>query len=167
MLSCRQFVHASVVAGAAAALDLLSDEVAAMAQTPGTHVPLTPFKDPLPVPQILRPQEMLDGPASLAIYVRAISQRLHSEMPPTPVWGYEGSFPGPTIEVHRGQRLRIGYINDLPANSEFPVTAVLAPHGTQNSPGRGGRLPNANVASLKPWIVTQLHGGRTAAGSEG
>jgi len=107
MLSRRQFVHASVVAGAVVALDLLSDEVAAMAQTPGTHVPLTPFKDPLPVPQILRPQEMRDGPASLTIHVRAISQRLHSELPSTPVWGYEGSFPGPTIEVHRGQRLRV------------------------------------------------------------
>jgi FtsP/CotA-like multicopper oxidase with cupredoxin domain len=167
MLSRRQFVQASISVGAAVALELLSDEVAAMVQGPRPVFPLTPFKDPLPVPQVLRPQQARDGPASLTIHLRATNQRLHSELPPTPVWGYEGCFPGPTIEVRRGQRVRVEYINDLPAEAEFPVTAVLAPNGTQNRAGCEGRVPDANVASLKPWIVTHLHGGRTAAGSDG
>jgi len=64
MLSRRQFVRASVIAGAAVGLDLLSNEVAAMTQRPGLQMPLTPFKDSLPIPQILRPQQVRDGPAS-------------------------------------------------------------------------------------------------------
>jgi hypothetical protein len=47
------------------------------------------------------------------------------------------------------------------------TAAVVAPDGTQNRPGCDGRLPDANVAALRPWIVTHLHGGRTAAGSDG
>jgi FtsP/CotA-like multicopper oxidase with cupredoxin domain len=130
-------------------------------------MPLTPFKDPLRLPTVLRPQETRDGHASLSIRLRAASQRLHSELPPTPFWGYEGALPGPTIEVQRGQRLRVEYFNDLPANDDFPVTAVVAPMGTQNRPGRDGRVTEANVTTLKPWTVTHLHGGRTAAGSDG
>jgi FtsP/CotA-like multicopper oxidase with cupredoxin domain len=166
MLSRRQFVRASIIAGAVGA-ELLSSEVAAMAQRPALQMPLTPFKDPLPLPRILRAQETRDGLTSLTIHLRANNHRLHSELPPTPVWGYDGCFPGPTIDVHRGQRLRVEYINDLPADADFPVKAVLAPNGTQNRPGCEGRVPDANVASLRPWIVTHLHGGRTAAGSDG
>jgi spore coat protein A len=43
----------------------------------------------------------------------------------------------------------------------------VAPNGTQNRPGRDGRPADANVAGLRPWTVTHLHGGRTAAGSDG
>jgi spore coat protein A len=110
---------------------------------------------------------MPDGSTSLSIRLSAGSQRLHSELPPTPFWGYEGCLPGPTIEVHRGQRLRVEYINDLPADGEFPVTVVVAPDGTQNRPGREGRPQDPSVAALRPWTVTHLHGGRTAAGSDG
>jgi FtsP/CotA-like multicopper oxidase with cupredoxin domain len=167
MLSRRQFIQASVVAGAALNLDRLSAADAVAVAGPEHQMPLTPYKDLLRLPPVLRPQETRDGPASLSIHLRAASQRLHSELPPTPFWGYEGSLPGPTIEVQRGQRLRVEYVNDLPADAEFPVTAVVAPKGTQNRPGREGRPAEANVTTLKPWTVTHLHGGRTAAGSDG
>jgi len=104
---------------------------------------------------------------SLTIRLRAATQRLHSELPPTPFWGYEGCLPGPTIEVRRGQRLRVEYVNDLPADGDFPVPAVVAPNGTQNRPGRDGRAADPNVTALRPWTVTHLHGGRTAAASDG
>ena len=168
MLSRRQFVRASVVAGAAFSLDrLVAAAETASAVRPETQPPLTPFKDPLRIPPVLRPQARPDGPASLTIRLRAATQQLHSELPPTPFWGYEGCLPGPTIEVRRGQRLRVEYINDLPADGDFPVPAVLAPNGTQNRPGREGRAPDPNVTTLRPWTVTHLHGGRTAAGSDG
>lgn len=166
-LSRRQFVQTSIVASAALCLDRLSMGGAAPAGEAALQMPLTPFKDLLPLPPVLRPHKTSDGIDSLRISLRATSHRLHSELPPTPLWGYDGSVPGPTIEVQRGQRVRVEYINDLPANEAFPVTAVLAPKGTQNSPGREGRQSDPNVAALRPWTVTHLHGGRTAAGSDG
>lgn len=167
MLSRRQFVQASVIAGAALTLDRLGSAQTTAPQGPGPQPPLTPFKDPLPLPPVLHPEEKANGRASLSLSLRATSQRLHSELPPTTLWGYDGCVPGPTIEVRRGQRLRVEYVNDLLEERDYPVTAVVAPNGTQNHPGRDGRPGDANVAALRPWTVTHLHGGRTAAGSDG
>jgi spore coat protein A len=167
MISRRRFVGTSLAAGAAFAMESLweGDLAADVAST--RKMPLTAFKDPLPIPPVLRPHELLDGPDALRISLRASSHRLHSELPPTVLWGYDGQVPGPTIDVERGQRLRVEYVNDLPADLDYPVTAVLAPKGTQNRPGRDGRPADSNVAALRPWTVTHLHGGRTAAGSDG
>jgi spore coat protein A len=167
MLSRRQFVQSSIVAGAAFAVEQLLDAAAAAVAAPALPPPLTPFKDPLPIPPVLRPRETPDGPASLRINLRATSHRLHSDLPPGTFWGYEGSVPGPTIEVRRRQRLLVEYVNDLPADADYPVTAVVAPKGTQQRPGLEGRPAETNVSALRPWTVTHLHGGRTAAASDG
>ncbi len=50
--------------------------------------------------------------------------RLHPQLPPTLMWGYDGRVPGPTIEVRRGQRVRIAWTNRIPEDSEYPVTSV-------------------------------------------
>src|SRR3954452_11080099 len=152
MLSRRQFVQASITAGAALALERLRHAgIAFAADGPQARPPLTPCTDPLGIPPVLRPSQVNDGVASLRIRLRAASIRLHSELPLTPVWGYEGCAPGPTIEVNRGQRLRVEYVNDLPGDAEFPVKAVTAPKQTQNSPGCEGREADAKVAALRPW----------------
>src|SRR6266568_6252404 len=54
-----------------------------------------------------------------------------------------------------------------PRDEPYPITAVTAPDGTQNEPGRSGRPANQTVATLPPWTVVHLHGGRTAAVSDG
>jgi spore coat protein A len=99
--------------------------------------------------------------------MRPAQVQLHSELPPSEVWTYEGSLPGPTIEVSRGQRVQVEWINAIPADQPYPVTAVTAPDGSQNEPGRSGRPLNQTVATLPPWTVVHLHGGRTAAVSDG
>jgi spore coat protein A len=134
--------------------------------------PLTSVRDRLRVPPVWRP---VSGDGSLAtLRVRMVPRRvrLHAELPPSDVWTYEGRLPGPTIEVRRGQPLRVEWVNALPARTPYPVTAVTAPDPLdgappdripQNVPGRGeGRL-NRAVASLPPWTVVHLHGGRTTA----
>src|SRR5256712_3477764 len=128
---------------------------------------LTKFKDCLRVPPTLHPQQMDDQRYSLRVQMRPAQIQLHSDLPPSEVWTYEGSLPGPIIEVARGQRVQIEWINALPADQPYPITAVTAPDGTQNEPGRSGRPANATVASLQPWTVVHLHGGRTAAVSDG
>ena len=128
---------------------------------------LTKFKDCLRVPPTLHPQQMDDQRYSLRVQMRPAQLQLHTELPPSEVWTYEGTLPGPIIEVWRGQHVQIEWINALPSDQPYPITAVTAPDETQNEPGRSGRPANATVASLQPWTVVHLHGGRTAAVSGG
>jgi spore coat protein A len=99
--------------------------------------------------------------------MRPAQVRPHAELPPSDVWTYEGRFPGPTIEVRRGQELRVQWINAIATGTPYPVTAVTAPDGTQNQPGRSGRMAHGTAATLPPWTVVHLHGGRTLANSDG
>ncbi len=128
---------------------------------------LTKFKDCLRVPPTLRPQIKADQQYILRVHMRPARVQLHSELPPSEVWTYEGSLPGPTIEVSRGQRLQVEWINAIPGDQSYPITAVTAPDGSQNEPGRSGRPANSTVATLPPWTVVHLHGGRTIANSDG
>src|SRR5260221_5796777 len=79
---------------------------------------LTKFKDCLRVPPTLHPQQMDDQRYSLRVQMRPAQIQLHSDLPPSEVWTYEGSLPGPNIEVWRGQHVQIEWINALPARSE-------------------------------------------------
>jgi FtsP/CotA-like multicopper oxidase with cupredoxin domain len=128
---------------------------------------LIKFKDALRVPPTLHPLQVDDQRSHLRIQMRPAQVQLHSDLPPSQVWTYEGSLPGPIIEVWRGQRVQIEWINALPADQPYPITAVTAPDDTQNEPGRSGRSADVTVASLQPWTVVHLHGGRTAAVSDG
>jgi spore coat protein A len=89
---------------------------------------------------------------------------------------YEGRWPGPTIEVRRGRPLVVEWINAIPAGAPYPVVAVTAPDPRpdappeaipQNRPGRDDGKPNAALATLPPWTVAHLHGGRTQATYDG
>ena len=75
------------------------------------------FIDPLPVPPTLSPDtERYPDTDYYEIRMSQFGQELHSQLPETTVWGYEKSFPGPTIEARRGRRTRVKWINDdLPA----------------------------------------------------
>ncbi len=125
---------------------------------------LTPFQDALPIPPVLRPRGR-----EVTLELRSVRRRLHSQLPPTRLWTYEGHFPGPTIEVRRGQKVRIAWTNRI-GDETVPVTAVQVPAATPppvNDPGRGGAMPRADVAAIPPWLVTHLHGAVTAAGNDG
>jgi FtsP/CotA-like multicopper oxidase with cupredoxin domain len=128
---------------------------------------LTKFKDGLRVPPILHPHQTDDQRYNLRIQMRPAQVQLHSELPPSEVWTYEGLLPGPTIEVSRGQHVQVEWINAIPEDEPYPITAVTARDGSQNEPGRSGRPANQTVATLPPWTVVHLHGGRTAAVSDG
>ena len=128
---------------------------------------LTKFKDCLRVPPILHPHQSDDQRYRLRIQMRPAQVQLHSELPPSEVWTYEGLLPGPTIEVSRGQHVQIEWVNAIPEDQPYPITAVTAPDGSQNDPGRSRRSLNQTVATLPPWTVVHLHGGRTAAVSDG
>lgn len=139
---------------------------------------LTKFKDPLRAPPVLHPVPAdNDGHHPLRIHLRPARVSLHSELPPTDVWAYNGHFPGPTITVRRGERVTVEWINDLGAGvGNFPVVAVKVPDPApnippeqipQNQPGRGGGTVDTLLADLTPWTVVHLHGGHTAPPYDG
>lgn len=109
---------------------------------------LTPYVAPLPVPPVLRPASG-DVLRETEIALRPTWVRLHPQLPPTLMWGYDGRVPGPTIEVRRRQRVRIAWTNRIPKGSEYPVTSVeVLPPAATVTPGREGAEPNKDVAAL-------------------
>lgn len=137
----------------------------------GAAQELTPYLDALRVPPTLRPEPTTDPRgAQVEVELTETWTRLHSQLPPTRVWTYNGHFPGPTFEVRRGQRIRVAWTNRL--TGAYPVTSVAVERGdaadpNTNHPGRDGVKPDPDVAALPGWIVTHLHGAETGGGNDG
>jgi FtsP/CotA-like multicopper oxidase with cupredoxin domain len=126
---------------------------------------LTKFLDPLRVPPVIKVAEEHER-HGLEMTAQETFVRLHSELPRTPVWAYEGHFPGPTIEVRRGQRLRVAWQNAV--RGAVPLTAVDVDAAEATAgPGRDGAAPRPDVAALPPWLVVHLHGAHTGAVNDG
>jgi spore coat protein A len=105
------------------------------------------FVDPLPIPALLKPTGNSENAASYQATMTEFQQQLlPAKFPATTVWGYEGSFPGPTIEARRDKPVAVKWINELPQHHLFPVDTTL--HGSE------------------PWqpevrTVVHLHGAHT------
>ncbi len=113
MLTRRQFIKLSSLAGAGMLMPVQLDLIGSLARaaTPG----LTRWVDPLPIPAALKPdRDIHAGMDYYRIAMTQFSQQLHSDLPPTPLWGYGGSFPGPTIEARVGRPVRVTWENRLP-----------------------------------------------------
>jgi FtsP/CotA-like multicopper oxidase with cupredoxin domain len=130
--------------------------------------PLTPFVDPLPIPARYRVSEG----ERLVVGLQTGEHRFHSDLPPSPVWTYDGHVPGPMIDVDRGVRLEVVWDNRL--EGVLPVTVVRAPMfaGEDGVPvqcvaGRGGAEPIRAAEVLPGYAVVHLHGGLTSAPSDG
>ncbi|MBW8486209.1 multicopper oxidase family protein [Actinomadura parmotrematis] len=164
MPSRRQFIAGSAAGiGVAATVQAnLSAFAAAGRVFQDAPTGLAKFADPLPALKILKPD------TALTIRQRATTVKLHSQLPATPVWAYEGAFPGPVIDARRGRRIKVSWQNRI--EGKFPATAVSVPFTGLDSilsPGRGGAAPIEDVANLAPWVVTHLHGGEISGDSDG
>jgi spore coat protein A len=117
---------------------------------------LRKFVDPLPRlrPQ-LPPEAKRDGSPLYDIPMRLVRQKLHRDLPATPLWAYAGQFPGPTIEVRRGQRIFVRWRNELPG-TEFLIPGVFDTH-----------LHGTHHGESRTKTVTHLHGAVAAADSDG
>ncbi len=145
--------------------DLAGDDLAGVDQP--TTATLTPFVDALRVPPTLRPMG-----GELTVEMRAATKRLHSQLPPTRLWTYDGHFPGPTIDVRTGRRLRVTWTNRIDGET-VPVTAVqvfgpdtMVPLPITR-PGRDGAVPREDVAAIPPWLAVHVHGSVTGGGNDG
>jgi len=97
--------------------------------------------------------------------------RFHRDLPPSPVWTYDGHLPGPTIEVRRGVPLEVRWDNGL--SGALPVVVTVAPSAkvegvpVQCVPGRSGGEVDPSAAALTGFSVVHLHGAVTHASSDG
>ena len=85
-----------------------------------------PFSRPLVLPPIAEPSIGTDG-------YRVTARVANTEIIPglqTEIWGYDGSFPGPTIRARSGRGVTVDVVNEL------PVPTVVHLHG--------GRTPAAS-----------------------
>jgi spore coat protein A len=84
--------------------------------------------------------------------MRPVRQKVHRDLPPTTVWGYNGVWPGPTIEARCSEPLRILWTNKLPRQHLLPIDTTI--HGAE--------------ATLPPVrTVAHVHGANTMPESDG
>jgi FtsP/CotA-like multicopper oxidase with cupredoxin domain len=124
-------------------------------------ISLTPYLDPLPLPGVAVPTSGVSGGAAhYNMYITEQFQTLHSELPPTRVWGYNGSYPGPTIEAYRDQVVTVDWHNDLRVweTQELRMHHVLHVDTCLHGPNMTGQVP---------VVVTHLHGGKVDTFSDG
>ena len=125
------------------------------------NIILTPFVDPLPLPGVAQPVVgQPGGAAHYEIEIREVFQQLHRDLPPTRVWGYAGSYPGPTIEARTGHPVTVEWKNELRVfeTQQYRQTHVLTVDTCLHGPDHTGSVP---------VVVTHLHGGHVPADSDG
>jgi spore coat protein A len=120
---------------------------------------LTPFVDPLPIPPALAPTgTRADGALQYTVEAVDAKQQLHSELPDTDVWTYNGAYPSFTIEATVGEPIEVTWVNNLPTARGQRGSHLLdvdeCPHG-----------PNYYADSAR--ISTHLHGGHLPARFDG
>ncbi len=101
-----------------------------------------PFVAPLPVPSVLEPVRTDATTDHYEIAQRAARQEILPGLK-TEVWGYDGIFPGPTLEARSGRKVVIRQWNELPV----PVSTHL----------HGGRTPPESDGYPTDLILPQGH----------
>jgi spore coat protein A len=121
-----------------------------VATLPARKKPVLPsYVDRLPIPSVLRPTQ---DASAIQIRMREFFRRAHRDLPPTRMWGYNSMWPGPTLEVRRGQPLSVEWINQLPTKHFLPIDNTI--HGSEEG------VPEVRT-------VTHLHGALVLPDSDG
>lgn len=179
MISRRRFMAlgAAVGAGLLIPSDWTTDSVDrvfAQGQIPVNPLKLTKYIDPLPIPGVM--PATTPGGTYYEIGAYQLHQRLHSQLPPTTVWGYGASqatagYPAATLEVKRGVPIQVKWKNELHSVTHpLPVDPSL--HWA-NPLGEPMHMPDTAyppgftyTLSTIP-IATHVHGGEQEPASDG
>jgi spore coat protein A, manganese oxidase len=144
MLSRRRLLHHGIYTTAGLGLSksraLFGQGMASPPQA-RSAVRLDRYVDPLPIPPVI--QCPIKSGEVVEIEMRQFKQKVHRDLPATTLWGYSGSWPGPTIEAKSGEALNVNWISRLPADHLLPIDHSI--HGAESS------LPAVRN-------VTHLHG---------
>lgn len=116
---------------------------------------LAPFVDALPLPPVLHAEHG----KPLHIRMAQTTQKLHRDLPPTPLWTYGRHYPGPTIEARSGQPLEVIWENALPRKHFLPVDHAICGAEADKPEVRaivhlhGAKVPHADDGYPEDWYV--------------
>jgi spore coat protein A len=111
-------------------------------------ITLASFVTQLSIPPAIRPQ----GGAPIQIHMRQFRHKAHRDLPPTTMWGYNSMWPGPTLEVRKGQPISVKWTDQLPNKHFLPLDYTI--HGA------GSNVPQVRT-------VTHVHGAQVMPESDG
>jgi spore coat protein A, manganese oxidase len=147
MLTRREFLE--MVAVGTAGLLVFRNRAQAAAAIDGGD--LTKYVDPLPIPGVLSPTT--PGGSHYQVEMSEFAQQLHRDLPPTTVYGYNHSYPGPTFEARRNRPITVQWVNNLPLEPHLlPLDTTI-----EDSPPT---LPPVRVSP-------HLHGGHILSAFDG
>lgn len=110
---------------------------AAQAQDPHAGHNMATKSLPVELPDLPKlPFKMVDGVKEFHLIAEVIETELIPGRPLT-AWGFNGSIPGPTIEVNEGDRVRVIFENKLPEMSAIHWHGIEAPMQMDGSVGLG------------------------------
>lgn len=111
------------------------------------------FVDKLPKPPKARIRNHSDYPNAdyYELHMKEAKHRFHKHFPLSKIWGYDGLFPGPTIEAKKDKTTYVKYHNKLPTKHFLPVDTTL--HSVNDSE--------------EVRTVVHLHGANVDAESDG
>jgi spore coat protein A, manganese oxidase len=91
------------------------------------------FAVPLPIPSVLAPTST---DATTDYYTITESQASASIVPgkTTPVWTYNGKYPGPTIKATQGRTVKVHVVNNLPENTNVHLHGAHVPSTSDGGP---------------------------------
>lgn len=115
---------------------------------------LEKFADALPIPDTLKPVQQTTEKTYYEVTMEECAHQLHRDLPPTRLWGYNGLFPGPTIEVKRNENVYVKWMNNLPSEHFLPIDHTIHHSDSQHEE------PEVKT-------VVHLHGGVTPDDSDG
>lgn len=113
---------------------------------------LKPFVDALPVPRYISPKERHKCFTYYEIAMKEFYHTFHKDLKPTKIWGYDGQFPGPVINVNQGECAHVKWMNQLPEKHLLPIDRTL--HGSSE------HMPDVRT-------VVHLHGAEVEPESDG
>ena len=120
---------------------------------PQHEVCLQKFKEELRKPATKEPRVVVDDKGVTThwytITMQQAQVQLHPDLPPTTMYTYDGTFPGPTIYANTDVSIAVDFPNELPTQHILPIDPTIC----ETDPA--GRA------------VVHLHGGHQAWQSDG
>ena len=155
MITRRRFLKAGAVGAAALLVPWeLSTRTLFAAPSAASSPGLAKYADRLPIPPVHRAAGLVKGLARYELAMSQFQQKLHRDLPPTALWGYNGLYPGPTFEVRSGTPITVKFSNNLPLTHLLQASIDPTIHGTEP--------PTPFVRN-----VVHLHGARILPESDG
>jgi|SRR6185437_5913908 len=103
----REFLKQAAACALLARQELLSPARVAGSQPDSNASSLFGYVDPLPIPERLAPIEKQKSRYVYRIRMKERLHQMHSTLPATKILGFEGLYPGPTIEALRGEHIEV------------------------------------------------------------